>query len=132
MRTTCSRECLLLLYCPFDVFFMPMIMNLLCFSDDEGEHEAPPAKKPKTGSAKSVNSGPEVLKEKASSAPGSAVAASNALTRMLAKNKNAEASAAAITPSSAAAAASAEEHVSTSKFAFDSPSICFGYYSPPK
>ena len=64
MRTTCSRECLLLLHCTFSVFFMPMIMNLLLFRDDEGELDAPPAKKPKTGSAKSVNSGPEALKEK--------------------------------------------------------------------
>ena len=111
---------------------MPMIMNLLCFRDDEGERDAPPAKKPKTGSAKSVNFGPEVLKEKASSAPGSAIAASNALTRMLVKNKNAEASAAAITPpSAAAAAASAEEHVSAS-ICFNLPSICFGYCFPPK
>ena len=105
---------------------MPMIMNLLCFSDDEGEHDAPPAKKPKTGSAKSVNSGPEALKEKKSSAPKPAPAASNALTRMLKKSKVVEASTAAITPSSAAAAASAKEHVSTSDFSFNSPSICFG------
>ena len=132
MKMTCSRECLLLPYCPFDVFFMPMIMNLLCFSDDKGKRDAPPAKKPKTGSAKSVNSGPKTLKGKSSNAPGPAVVAPNALTRMLAKNKNAEASTAAITPSSAAAAASAEEHVSTSKFAFNSPSIYFGCYSPPK
>ena len=69
---------------------MPMIMNLLCFRDDEGELDAPPAKKPKTGSAKSVNSGPEALKEKTSNAPGPAVVAPNALTRMLAKNKNAD------------------------------------------
>ena len=48
---------------------MPMIMNLLHFRDDEGERDAPPAKKPKTGSAKSVSSGPEALKEKTSGAP---------------------------------------------------------------
>ena len=109
-----------------------MIMNLLCFRDDEGERDAPPAKKPKTGSAKSVNSGPEALKEKTSSAPEPATAASNALTRMLAKNKNAETSVAAIMPSSAAAAAPAKEHVSSSEFAFIFPSGCFKCYSPPK
>ena len=97
---------------------MPMIMNLLCFRDDEGERDAPPTKKPKTGFAKSVNSGPEELKEKTSSAPDPAPAASNALTRMLKKSKVVEASTAAITPSSAAAAASAKEHVSTFEFAF--------------
>ena len=123
MKMTCSREYLLLLCIPFDVFFMSMITNLLCFRDDKGKRDAPPAKKPKTGSAKSVNSGPETLKEKTSNAPEPEVAASNALTRMLAKSKIAEASTAAITPSSAAAAASAKEHVSTSEFAFNSPSI---------
>ena len=112
---------------------MPIIMNPLCFRDDEGELNAPPAKKPKTGSAKSVNSGPDTLKEKTSTAPEPAAAASNALTRMLAKNKNAESSAAAITPSSAAAAAApAKEHVSSSEFAFIFPSVCFKCYSPPK
>ena len=131
MRTTCSRKCLVLLHCSFDVFFMPMMMDLLRFSDDEGELNAPPAKKPKTGSAKSVNSGPEVLKEKTSSAPKPTTAAPNALTRMLARNKNAEASAAAITPPSAAAAAPAEDHVSA-LICLNLPSIYFGYCFPPK
>ena len=111
---------------------MPMIMNLPCFSDDEGELRAPPAKKPKTGSVKSVNSGPETQKEKASSAPDPAAAAPNALTRMLERSKIAETSAAAIRPSTAAAAAPAKEHVSSSDFAFDSVSICFECYPPPK
>ena len=110
---------------------MPMIMNLLCFRDDEGEHDAPLAKKPKTGSAKSVNSGPEALKEKTLSAPEPAAAASNALTRMLAKSRIAETSVAAITPS-AAAAAPAKEHVSSSQFAFIFSLVCFKCYSPPK
>ena len=102
-----------------------MMMDLLCFSDDEGELNAPPAKKPKTGSAKSVNSGPEALKEKALGAPEPVVAALNSLTRMLAKNKNAETLAAAIAPSSAAAAAPAKEHVSSSELAFISSPIRF-------
>ena len=97
---------------------MPIIMNPLCFRDDEGELNAPPAKKPKTGSVKSVNSGPEALKEKTSGAPESAAAAPNALTRMLAKSKNKETSAATVTPSSAAAAAHAKEQVSSSGFIF--------------
>ena len=104
---------------------MPMIMNLLFFSEDEGERDAPPAKKPRTGSTKSVNTGPEKPKEKTSDAPEPACAVSNALTRMLKKSKVVEASTAAITPSSSAVAASAKEHVSTSEFAFNSPSICF-------
>lgn len=91
---------------------MPMIMNLPYFSDDEGEISAPPAKKPKTGSVKSVNSGPEAPKEKTSSAPEATGGAPNALTRLLTKGRSAETSAAAITPSSAAAAAPAKEHVS--------------------
>ena len=107
-------------------------MDLLCFSDDEGELNAPPAKKAKTGSAKSVNSGPEVLKEKTSSAPDPAAVAPNALTRLLARNKNAEASAAAITPPSAAAAAPAKEHVSFSEFAFILSLVCFEWYPPPR
>ena len=120
MRTICSRKCLILLHCPVDVFFMPIMMGLLCFSDEEGELDAPPTKKPKTGSAKSVNSGPEASKEKTSSAPDPAAAAPNALTRLLARNKNAEASAAAITPPSAAAAAApAKEHISSSELFFD-------------
>ena len=95
---------------------MPMIMDLLFFSEDEGERDAPPTKKPRTGSAKSVNTEPEKLKEKASCAPESAGAAPNALTRMLQKSK-AGASATAITPSSsAAAAAPAKEHVSVYEF----------------
>ena len=97
---------------------MSMIINLLLFRDDEGELAAPPTKKPKTGSAKSVNSGPEASKEKSSGALEPATAVSNALTRMLAKNKNAETSAAVAAPSSAAAAAPAKEHVSSSEFAF--------------
>ena len=104
---------------------MPMIMDLLFFSEDEGERDAPPAKKPRTGSAKSVNTGPEKLKEKTSDAPEPAGAVSNALTRMLKKSKDVEASTAIAPSSSAAAAASAKEHVSTSEFAFNSPSICF-------
>ena len=91
---------------------MPMIMSLLHFRDDEGELDAPPAKKPKTGSTKSVSSGPEALKEKTSGAPAPAAAASNALTKMLAKGKKAETSAAVVAPS-AAAAAPAKEHVSS-------------------
>ena len=93
---------------------MPIIMNLLCFRKDEGELDAPPAKKPRTGSTKSVSSELETLKEKTLSTPEPAVAASNAFTRMLAKSRIAETSVAAITPSSAATVASAEEHVSTS------------------
>ena len=99
-------------------FFVPMMTNLLCFSDEEGELDAPLAKKPKTGSAKSVNSRPEASKQKSSSAPVPTAAAENALTRMLTKNKNAETSAAVVTPSSAAAAASSKEHVSYSAFVF--------------
>ena len=90
---------------------MPMVMNLLRFRDDEEELEVPPTKKPKAGSTKSVNSGPEASK-KTSGAPEPAAAAPNALTRLMTKSKNAEASAAAAAPSSAAAAARAEEHVS--------------------
>ena len=98
---------------------MPIIMNPLCFRDDEGELNAPPAKKPKTGSVKSVNSGPGAMKEKASGAHEAAAAPLNALTKMLAKNKRAEASAAVFAPSSsAAAAAPANEHVSSSEFVF--------------
>ena len=105
---------------------MPMIMDLLFFSEDEGERDAPPAKKPRTGSAKSVNTEPEKLKEKASGAPEPAVAVSNALTRMLHKINDVEALTAAITPSSsAAAAASAKEHARTSEFSFNLSSICF-------
>ena len=126
---TCSRKCRVLLECSVDIFFMPMIINLLLFRDDEGELAPPPAKKPKTGSTKSVNSGPEASKEKASGVPEP----SNALTRMLAKNKNVEASVAVTAPSPAAAAAPAEEHVSSFKFAFCfSSSIFFCYCSPPK
>ena len=101
------------------------MISILLFSEDEGALDAPPVKKPRTGSAKSVNSGPETLKEKTSNAPDPAPAASNALTRMLKKSKVVEASTTAITPSSAAAAASAKEHVSTSEFTFNSSSICF-------
>ena len=110
---------------------MPMIMNLLHFRDDEGELDAPPAKKPKIGPAKSVSSGPEALKEKTSGAAAPAVATSNALTKLLAKGKKAATSAAVIAPS-AAAAAPAKEHVSSSNFAFVFPSVCFECYSPPK
>ena len=90
MRKTCSRKYLILLHCSFDVTFMPMMTNLLCFSDEEDELNAPPAKKPKTGSIKSVNSGPEATKEKSSSAPVPTAHAENALTRMLSRNKNVE------------------------------------------
>ena len=121
-----------LLDCSVSVFFMPMIMSLLLFMDDEGELAAPPTKKPKTGSAKSVNSGPEASKEKSSGAPEPATAPSNALTRMLAKNKNAETLAAVTAPSSAAAAAPAKEHVSSSEFAFVFSSVRFKCCSPPK
>ena len=107
---------------------MPMTMTLLLFRDDEGELAAPPAKKLKTGSAKSVNSGPEASKEKSSGAPEPAAAASNALTRMLAKNKNAETLVAVTAPSSAAAAAPAKEHVSSSEFLFYFSSACFKCY----
>ena len=111
---------------------MPMIMSLLLFRDDEGELAAPPTKKPKTGSAKSVNFVPEASKEKSSGATDPATAPSNALTRMLAKNKNAEASAAIIASSSAAAAAPEKEHVSSSEFAFVFSSDRFKCCSPPK
>ena len=104
---------------------MPMIMYPLCFSDEEGELNAPPPKKAKTGSAPSVNSGPDAAKEKSSRAPKPTAAAENALTRMLAKNKNAETSAPVIAPSSAAAAASAVEHVSALPLSY------FGYCFPP-
>ena len=112
-------------------FSMPIQTNLLYFRDDEGEIEAPPAKKPKTGSAKSVSSGPEALKEKTSGAAAPAAATSNALTKLLAKGKKEATSAAVIAPS-AAAAAPAKEHVSPSDFAFAFPSVCIECYSPPK
>ena len=83
----------------------------LRFRDDEEELDVRPTKKPKAGSTKSVNSGPEALK-KASGAPEPTAVASNALTRLLAKNKSAETSVAVAAPSLAAAAAPAEEHVS--------------------
>ena len=89
---------------------MPIEVNLLYFRDDEGEIKAPPAKKPKIGSAKSVSSEPEALKEKTSGAAAPAVATSNALTKLLAKGKKTSTSA-AVTAPSAAAAAPAEEHV---------------------
>ena len=88
-------------------------------------------KKQKSGSAKSVNSGPDALKEKASKVPRLAAPAPNALTRLLARNKNVEASAAAVTPPSAAAAASAKEHVSVLN-CFGLPLLCFGFCFPPK
>lgn len=95
---------------------MPMIMNLLLFSEDEDAPVAPPAKKPRTGSAKSVNTGPEKPKEKTLNAPEPAA---NALTRMLKRGKDGEAPTAAIAPSSSAAAAAlAKEHVSTFCFCF--------------
>ena len=112
MRMTCSRKCLISFHCSFDVSFMPMTRNLLCFSDEEGDLDAPPAKKPKTGSAKSVNSGPEASKQKSSSAPVPTATAENALTRMLAKNKNVETLAPVIAPSTAAAAAPSKEYLS--------------------
>ena len=97
---------------------MPIIMNPFPFSEDECALVAPPAKKPRTGSVKSVNSGPGKPKEKTSGAPESAGTAPNALTRMLKRGKDAEGSGAAVAPSSSAAvAASAKEHVSTSVFA---------------
>ena len=108
-----------------------MIMYLLRFSDEEGELNAPPPKKAKTGSAPSVNSGPDAAKEKSSRAPKPAAAAENALTRMLTKNKKAEASAPVIAPSSAAAAVSAEEHVSA-LICFNLPLIYFEFCFPPK
>ena len=103
-----------------------MITNPLCFSDEEGELEAPPTKKAKTGSAPSVNSGPDAAKEKSSRAPKPAATAENALTRMLKKNKGAEASAAAVTPPPAAA-----EHVRV-LMCFGLPLLCFGFCFPPK
>ena len=117
--------------CSFDILFMPRMTNPLRFSDDEDDLDAPPAKKPKTGSIPSVNSGPEAAKEKSSRAPTPTVSAQNALTRMLAKNKNAETSAPVIAPSSAAAAASSEEHVSASS-CFNLPLIFFEFCFPPK
>ena len=105
-------------------------MLSLYFSDEEGELDAPPPKKAKTGSAPSVNSGPETSK-KASGAPKPAAAADNALTRLLTKNKRAETSAPVIAPSSAAAAASSEEHVSV-LICFNLPLICFEFCFPPK
>ena len=110
---------------------MPLIMYPLCFSDEEGELDAPPPKKAKSGSAPSVNSGPDVAKEKSLKAPKPPAAAENALTRMLTKNKKAEASAPVFASSSAAAAVSAEEHVSASS-CFNLPLFCFEFCFPPK
>ena len=104
---------------------MLMIMYPLRFSDEEGELDAPPPKKAKSGSAPSVNSGPDVAKEKPPAA------AENALTRMLTKKKKAEASAPVFASSSAAAAVSAEEHVSASS-CFNLPLFCFEFCFPPK
>ena len=104
-------------------------MLLLYLSDEEGELNAPPPKKAKTGSGPSINSGPEAAKDKSSKAPKPPAAAENALTRMLTKNKRTETSAPVITSSSAAAAASAEEHVSASN-CFNLPLISFEYCFP--